>query len=210
MKRDFHATQEQREAQLAARADELRAALRILPPDLIASRSGSTYDTSREEFHIPFWGVERVLSFPELTSETISTFHQTLLLYYLITADGAAQTGKWVSFADLPDGRTYNAAFQGYTGNELVKRFGNSLDEFHRACLACGGSLVEVGDASYIFQALPRIPLLATYWLGDDEFPSSCKILFDASAAHYMTLEGCAILGSALTQKIIKTAMHSV
>ncbi|MDL1911699.1 DUF3786 domain-containing protein, partial [Chloroflexi bacterium CFX6] len=53
------------------------------------------------------------------------------------------------------------------------------------------------------FQPLPRVPLMTTYWLGDEDFPSSCKILFDESATHYLPIDACAILGSMLTRKII-------
>jgi hypothetical protein len=75
---------------------------------------------------------------------------------------------------------------------------------FKSSCGKAGGQSVEVGDASFIFQALPRLPLMVTYWLGDDDFPSSCKILFDSSATHYLPIDGCAILGSMLTRMILK------
>jgi Domain of unknown function (DUF3786) len=127
-----------------------------------------------------------------------------LLLYYLTTADGAPQSDKWVSFADLPGGRMYNQAFQGYSGDELSKVFGLDLDDFSNACRSAGGKFVNVGSASCTFQALPRVLLMVTYWLGDEDFPSSCKILFDSSVTHYLPIDVCAILGSNLTQRIVK------
>ncbi|MBI5352320.1 MAG: DUF3786 domain-containing protein [Chloroflexi bacterium] len=209
MKQDFDSVQSQRKLLMAEKADGLRTALRDRDPKLVAARSGSFYltvDPEHGEFRIPFWNVEHILPFPDLISESLSTFQQTMLFYYLLTADGTPPSGKWVSFADLPDGRMYNAAFQGYTGNELVKLFGNSLDAFRHACEKCGGIYEKIGDASFIFQALPRIPLMVTYWLGDDEFPSSCKILFDSSASHYLPIDGCALLGSELTSRIMKAS----
>jgi hypothetical protein len=125
-------------------------------------------------------------------------------LYYLVTSDGTALTGNWVSFADLPNGRIYNAAFQGYSGDEIVKAFGFDLSAFKSACLKVGGKSVEVGSASFLIQALPALPMLVTYWLGDEDFPSSCKILFDSSATHYMPIDGCAITGSMLAKKLRK------
>jgi hypothetical protein len=44
---------------------------------------------------------------------------------------------------------------------------------------------------------------MLTYWLGDEDFPSSCKVLFDESASHYLPIDACAILGGMLTRKII-------
>jgi hypothetical protein len=109
----------------------------------------------------------------------------------------------------------YNAAFQSYTGDEIVKAFdnvgqdgilpNNPLYEFEQACLVCGGTSVGMGSASFVFQALPRVPLMITYWLGDEEFPSSCKILFDESARHYLPIDVCAILGSMMARNVIRS-----
>jgi Domain of unknown function (DUF3786) len=199
--------------QLADRVDELRSVLRFQDPSLVAARSGVSYLTlgpDRGELHVPLWGNACILSFPDLTGyndhdDPLSDFHQAFLLYYLLTADDEPLTGKWVSFADLPDGRMYNAAFQGYSGDEVVKTFGFDLDAFKKACSLAGGKEVEIGSASFIFQALPRVPLMVTYWLGDEDFLSSCKILFDESACHYLPIDACAILGSMLTRKLMRS-----
>lgn len=201
---------DQVDAQFAARLDELRLTLRFQDPGLIAERSGVPYlmlGPGRGELHIPFWEDVCILSFPELIGynthdDQLPDFQQALLLYYLNTADGAPITNKWVSFADLPDGRMYNAAFQGYSGDEIAKMFGFDLGAFKSACLKVGGRPVDIGNASFTFQALPRLPLMITYWLGDEDFPSSCKILFDESAGHYLPIDACAILGSMLVRKL--------
>ncbi len=197
-------------SQLAERMQELRTTLQFRDPGLIAARSGISYLTfgpDRGEFHIPFWGKAVILTWPNLTGysdtdDELPPMIQALLLYYLTTADGTVLTGKWVSFADLPDGRMYNAAFQGYSGDEIVKTFGFDLPAFSSACLKAGGKPAEVGSASFVMQALPNLPLLVTYWLGDEDFPSSCKVLFDSSATHYLPIDGCAIAGSMLTKKL--------
>lgn len=195
---------------LTERMLELRSTLQLRDPDLIAARSGVSYlrfGPDRGEFHIPFLGKAVTFTWPNLigysdTDNESPPIIQALLLYYLLTADGTALTGNWVSFADLPDGRMYNAAYQGYSGDEIVKTFGFDLPAFGSACLKAGGKPVEIGSASYVIQALPNLPLLATYWLGDEDFPSACKILFDSSAAHYLPIDGCAIAGSMLTKKL--------
>jgi len=196
---------------LVKRADELRASLRPLDPELIAAQSGMTYlslGPDRGELHFPFWGKLVTLTWPELMAyseadDPLPAFQQALFLYYLITADGAPLTGRWVSFAELPDGRMYNVAFQGYSGNELARTFALNLEDFKAACGKAGGQPVVIGDAAYRFQTLPRVDLLVVYHLGDEDFPSSCKILFDASAVHYLPIDGCAILGSMLTKRIL-------
>src|SRR3990172_8768550 len=197
-------------SQLAGRMHELRTTLQFRDPGLVAARSGVshlTFGPDRGEFYIPFFGKAITLTWLNLTGysdadDELPPIIQALLLYYLLTADGTALTGKWVSFADLPDGRMYNAAFQGYSGDEIVKAFGFDLPAFRSACLKIGGQPVEIGSASFVMQALPNLPLLVTYWLGDEDFPSACKILFDSSATHYLPIDGCAIAGSMLAKKL--------
>lgn len=132
-------------------------------------------------------------------------FIQSLLLYYFVTANGAALTGKWVTFADLPDGRMYAQAFQGYSGDQVAKSFGENLPGFHSACKMAGGQPGDLANPSYRFLGLPRIPLMVSYWLGDEEFPSTCKVLFDSSALNYLPIDGCAIIGSMLVKNILNS-----
>ena len=201
-------------SQLADRAQELRVLLRFQDPGRVAGRSGAAYlelGPGRGELRIALWGNVCILSWPELTGwdskdDLLSDLQQALLLYYLVTADDTPLTGKWVSFADLPNGRMYNSAFQGYSGDEIAKTYDLNLEAFERACNLAGGKEVMVGNASFIFQALPRLPLMVTYWLGDEDFPSSCKTLFDESACHYLPIDACAVLGGMLARKLM--AVH--
>ena len=114
----------------ADRVDELRSALQIHDPEQVARRSGSSYLTlgpDRGELHVPFWGNVCILTWPDLLGynaldDPVPVFQQAILLYYLLTADGTPLAEKWVSFAELPSGRMYNAAFQAIAGTMLLKR----------------------------------------------------------------------------------------
>jgi hypothetical protein len=128
---------------------------------------------------------------------------QALLLYYFNIADGFPIQNRWIAFSDLPDGRFYNQAFQGYTGNELARAFQNDMPAFELAAQSLQGVRQPLGSASYLYWALPRVPILVVYWLGDDEFPASAQLLFDASASHYLTTDSFAILGSTITRRLI-------
>jgi hypothetical protein len=197
---------------LATRVDELRGALQQIPVNLLAERTGASYQVigpGRGEFRLSLFDSPVIATYPGLVGfdtkdDELPLPTQAVLAYYFHTGDGTPLTGQWVSFADLPDGRIYNSAFQGYTGDELVKAFGLNLDRFKLACEKSGGQPTPVGDAAYIFNALPRLLLLVNYWCGDEDFPSSCKILFDSSVSHYLPTDVCAILGSMLARKIIK------
>ncbi|MBN1149205.1 MAG: DUF3786 domain-containing protein [Anaerolineales bacterium] len=194
------------------RIDELRNGLLGVDPLLLAERTQSAFrllQDERGEFQLPLWGRQVAIAYPEFVARDLATgavsnpMHQALLLYYFYIADGMPISGQWLSFSELPDGRFYNQAFQGYTGRQLARVFTSDRQSFERAAQGLGGVSASLGDASYVFQALPRAPLLVVFWQGDEDFPSSFQILFDASACHYLPTDGYAILGSTLTHRLI-------
>ena len=198
---------------LAVETERLRQLLRQQQPDEVASLVGAAYavQASGKALSLNLWGAPVVFDFPELIARREHTTGaplplpvQALLMFYLTTSDGMRPAGEWVSFADLPGGRTYAQAFQGYSGDKLKRAFGEDISAFRRACLSAGGAPVELGDAAFAFAALPRLPLLVTYWQGEDEIPSASKVLFDPTATHHLPVDVCAILGSMLVSRILK------
>jgi hypothetical protein len=192
---------------------ELRASLKNSNPAQLAARSGAAFEASEAgngRFHLPLWGRQVLLDWPAMTaapaedSQPVNDMELTLLLFYLSMADGTVPAGQWISFSELPDGRFYDQAFQGYTGHSLAGAFQNDLPAFSRAAVTSNGVAYPAGDAAFAFQVLPHLPLLAVYWQGDEDFPASAKILFDATAPHYLPTEACAILGSTLTRRLLK------
>jgi hypothetical protein len=197
--------------QLAGRVEELRLTLREKGnPQNLAFLSGAEFhEKGRSEFRLPLLGNSVSVSYPDLvacdaqTGVSLPVATQALLLYYLNIADGTPLEGRWVAFADLPDGRFYNQAFQGYTGQELARHFGNDLGTFERAARKLDGMKLGYGDAAFAFHILPRVMLAVVYHLGDEDFPATCQILFDTSASHYLPTDVYAILGSMLTRKLL-------
>ena len=198
---------------LATRLDELRKALQGVPVNVLAQRTGARYQETgpgEGEFSLPLFDDSVLVTYPGFVGVDaqregeLPLPNQAVLAYYFFTSDGASLTGEWVSFAELPDGRMYNRAFQGYSGDELVKEFGLNVDAFKAVCKKGGGVAAPYGSAAYIFHALPKLPMLVNYWCGDEDFPSSCKILFDRSVHHFLPTDVCAILGSILTRKLVK------
>jgi hypothetical protein len=194
---------------LTGRLVELRRGL--LPGNLLklAACCGADLEQANSVLRLSFFDQPVAISFPDLlivdakTGAALPEATQAILLYYLTTADGTPPEGRWLSFADLPDGRFYNQAFQGYSGAELVKYFGNDLTAFERAGYHLNGVKIAYGDNAFAFHILPRLMLSVIYHLGDEDFPASCQILFDASASHYLPTDVCAILGSMLTRKLL-------
>ncbi len=195
------------------RLDELRQALSRRDPLLTARNTGSTFTdspTGQTAFLFSFWSRPISLAYPDYVATyqyektELSEFNQAAILYYFDTADGTPLEKRWISFSELPDGKFYNQAFQGYTGLELHRVLSDDQPGFQAAAVQLGGKPADFATVSFVFTILPCVPLRIVFWQGDEDFPSSYQLLFDASAAHYMPTDGYAILGSNLCRRIIE------
>lgn len=203
------------------RINELRQGLIQSDPRVLAKNTGSRFtplgigSELQGKYTLSLWDREIELSYPDYIAHPVSTgeelddLQQALLLYYFTNADDTPLSGSWISFAELSGGRFYAQAFQGYTGHELARAFQNDLSGFERAATSLGGIRQTLGDASFAYLALPRAPLLVIFWQGDEDFTSTCQVLFDASANHYLPTDAYAILGSTIVHRLI-AAMQKV
>lgn len=198
---------------LNRRYEEIREELLGVDPYLLAFRTGAMYKESAPnlgEFTLDYWGKGIVINYPNFVARDMESgnelgvFHQTLLAYYFLSSDGASLTGEWIAFSVLPDGMFYKTAFQGYSGDELTRSFGDDMEAFRKAALAIGGTSQSLGDQGYSFQVFPLFRVAAVCWLGDEDFPASHRILFDASASHHLSADACAVVGSELVHRLIK------
>jgi hypothetical protein len=201
---------------LAQKVADLHTELRCFDPQILAERTGAIWQPEGPQkgaFHLPFWQKDVILSYPEFESryeendQDLEAINQAILAYYFTLADGTPESGRWISFSELPDGTFYTRAFLGYTGNELKKTFLNDSHGYREAALSLGGRQLDdqtlLGDEAIGFSVLPRVSLLVVCWLGDEDFLPSYRILFDANVCHHLSTDACAVLGGALTRRLI-------
>lgn len=194
---------------------ELRTKLRARLPEHLAGLAGAEWDAAASELRLNWLGAPYRVTWPALSAyagntepgdEACPANVQGLFLYYLAMADGTPLAGQWISFRELPEGSFYNLAFQSYTGAVLARAFGDDTTALARAAQSAGGSAVAVSDCGHAFQVLPRVLLSVVYWRGDEEFPAQAQVLFDRAAAHYLPIDGLALLGSYVVQRLLKLA----
>ncbi len=190
---------------LRAKIAQAREALAGLPLEELARRSGGVAEG--KTLVLPFFGAPYRVTWPELEvltpdGEGCPEELTAMFLDYLLLGDGTDPSGHWIGFRELPHGGFYFRAFQGYTGDILVREL--DFPSFRRAAQALGGEPLELGDAAYRFLALPKLPLAVVWWEGDEEFPPKATVLFDATAGEYLPAEGLAILGRILCRKLIR------
>jgi len=129
-----------------------------------------------------------------------------LTLHYLAHADGHPLAGRWVAFRELPDGLVYDGAFRARIEPLLARAFFARPDRFTSAARALGGRPLAFGDAAFMFDAFPRLPMAVILYQGDDELPGAASVLFDGAAGHYLPTEDLAVLGGLLVGSLIKAA----
>jgi hypothetical protein len=179
-------------------------------------KAGANYEKGKggEKITLHFFSEPYHIQFPQLefyspSKKIVSLVTRILLLHYLIRADGYPLTGKWVAYKDIPGGLLYAGVFARRVTEPLQRRFGKSAKSFKETGVRSGGEPVEIGDASFILQAFPHVPLEYVLWEGDEEFPPSVQLLFDASVDHYLTLEDMVVLGQVTTGRLINRSALS-
>jgi hypothetical protein len=197
------------------RVHELRAQVREQDPHLTARRSAASVAASTAggvTLELPLWDTLYHITWPEVhaveaaSGQPCGANAEAALLYYLRTADGAALTGQWIGFQELPEGTFYSRAFQGYSGDELVRHFGEDLESFRRAAKRAGGVSLPWSDAGFSFLPFPRVPLAIVYWLGEEGIPTRAQVLFDKAASHYLPTDALAGMGAQLVHRIIRAS----
>lgn len=199
------------EESLEPKIEQARQELRRRDPSRVARDANAVCDeTEPGQMHLRllYFGEPHTIAWPELVvrdaqDKECGNIVQAALLHHLVLADGTPLADRWVSLRELPNGAFYERAFQGDSGNRLMRAFRNDLEGFREAAGQLSGEPLSMGDAAFRFWALPRIPLAVIYWVGDEEFPASAQVLFDASARSYHDLEILAHLGSTICRKLM-------
>ncbi|MFC2063649.1 DUF3786 domain-containing protein [Chloroflexota bacterium] len=184
-------------------------------PDEFSSKTGMTHSLEEDNqfFGFQYFNSNVKLSYPELiavgqeTGIPLDVGSQAVISYYgymCLQSEIDSVNNDWVSFSKLTDGMFYNQAFQGYTGDVLSKHANWIFENRNSIISAYDAKTIEVGDISFHIKVLPKVSLALVIWLGDEDFPASCKILFEKTVNLFLPTDACAILGSMFTQRILK------
>ncbi|NSW85060.1 MAG: DUF3786 domain-containing protein [Syntrophobacteraceae bacterium] len=163
--------------------------LREADPQKICRNALVEYDVEQEAYVVPFLSSE-YLCIPkerailpvkeEPCTKPDFEFH-LVMLHYLLEAKPLEFSGRWISEKDLPSGESFFRGPHSFPVDSLLQLFDSHIELFSQASEILLGREVDFGDAAYQFWVLPRIPILAILWQGDDEFEPSLHILFDDS-----------------------------
>lgn len=172
-------------------------------PEEVAVNSGVDYDLHRGGFRLVFLGDTYLISYPSGEVELVeggeaAMTNKILILHYLVTASGAPLQNRYISFKELPDGAIYITPFTNRAIRPLLSLFADRQEELKEIAVKMGGRVENIGDTGITLFPFPHVPVTYVIWSGDEEFPASGNILFDASAPYYLPTEDYAVLASTL------------
>ena len=174
-------------------------------PHALAKLAGVDFDPERMEFILRSLGREVRISWPECAIEGIEgDWYALLLLHYLHLADGAPLSGRQIAFSELRDGMVRGGGFDRDSAARLSRMLGDRApEEVERAFAALGAEIVDSNaDLCAVFPLFPRWPMTLKLWFADDELPASAKLLLNASADHYLSVEDAVTAGEVLIQEL--------
>lgn len=180
-------------------------------PQNIAFRAGVKYLEREKEIIIPFLNGEYRVHYPsgevyEAQGRELSIASKILILHYLNSAEGVPLKNQWISFKELPSGQIYINPFHNRAIRPLIKFFGEQPESLLKAGIALGGVKESFGDVSIRIPVFPMVPVIYVVWIGDEEFPASGNVLFDASAPNYLPTEDYAVLSGMVVFELKKIA----
>lgn len=209
-----------------ARIDDYKQALELgkrnlagKAPDLIAGFSGAAIEKDKGQnisLSLNFLNAEIVITWPDLafsyrsSGEELPVQQRILLLHYLSGAwasSGAAISGEWIAFQDVPDGRFYLDTFLKRAKDPLVKAFGTCPEQLvELAKRAYAAEPFDQGDYSVVVPALPFVPIALILWAGDEEFPPEGNVLFDRNISNFFSAEDLAWLAGMVVYPLLGKA----
>lgn len=144
---------------------------------------------------ISYLNQEYLIHLPDVEIETskkeeVETDKKIILLHYLISSKGTPLSGKLIDFRQVPEGNFYYSCLISLTHRPFLQTFGEKPQVFVKAGELLNGVKTELKDFSMKFLVLPKVPIIAVLYKGDEEFPPDCKFLFDSTISDYLSTEG--------------------
>lgn len=187
---------------------EARLAFASRIPREMADLSGALYDSREKTIHISYFDTTYLVSHPEGAISSIQDpielplEERALMLQYLARAAGEPLSGRWISYAELPNGMLHDQPFRVEAVEPLVDIFGGQPEKLMDATQQLGGWEIKIGDVAAVIPVFPRLHVAVILWIANEEFPARANMVFDASAPKYLATAALYVLGTVVTKRL--------
>jgi uncharacterized protein DUF3786 len=177
--------------------DKAWEVLASMSPDAVCRAADVAYDAGTKTYLIKSFGMDFSVS-PR--AKTISStaagstvllqrlgyFSRLSVLWYLASVKDIACTGRPVKLDNIPGGDIFTKGSHVLPLDQVARKYGRDKAGFIEKANCLGGEIVRGGDASIRLLPLPRIPVVLTLWLEDEEFPPRADLFFDSTCSMQM------------------------
>ncbi len=166
--------------------------LAALNPDAVCRAAAVAYDAAAAAYTIRSFGMDFTVSVKEKTItgsaegsavllQKLSYFFRLSLLWYLVSVKDIACTGRLMKLEHIPGGDIFTKGSHILPLEKVAEKYGKDRDGYIEKGKRLGAELVTMGDVSLRLFPLPRIPVILTLWLEDEEFPARAGLFFDST-----------------------------
>jgi hypothetical protein len=210
----------QQENGVGRKRDNFAIALKFLqekvePLDFAALAEGlrATYgqDNGRPYLSLSYYGREvqvfkNEVRYPE--GEEENPWDAILLYNYIASQGHRPPSGQWVKFQGLPNSVSKTKTLLRLQ-KHLAEHFTGKTQLLDRKAREVGGkpaAIAQEADLQFLFQPLPRLPLLLVFHDAEPEenFEAEAHFLFDAQVMDYLDLESLLFLVERLMDRLME------
>lgn len=132
------------------------------------------------------------------------SFNAAMAIYTLFhyAKPEASVCGRFVPFREVKRAAPFAPAFQRMIVAPFCRAFNGHTELLRHACKMLGGQPVKQGDVGYIIPAFDWMPVMMTFWDGDDEFDAQATLLFDADITDFIHEESVVLIGADLVRRL--------
>ena len=175
----------------------------------VAGRCGGRYLSGPPEaVEVRFLGrLHRILRDDVVCPEdpAPSIWVKIFLMIYATRATGRPLSGRWVSYRELPNTVSKARSFEACT-EQIARVFEGRPEDLERAARVLGARPADEASAhaAFVFEALPRVPLLLLFWDREEEFPARAVLLLDRHVLDYLDQEALVFLAEAFSERLCR------
>ncbi|MFH1046317.1 MAG: DUF3786 domain-containing protein [Candidatus Omnitrophota bacterium] len=132
------------------------------------------------------------------------TFYSIILLHYLErTLQGLAPLeNEWISFQELPGGQAYYPAFKKRVIDTIARKYQHAPETLLELPKRFPARKDKVADLSVVLEVCEKVPVLITFWRGDEEFHPEANMLFDKNINAIFCTEDIVVVAEIIAHSI--------
>ena len=161
-------------------------------PDEVCRAAAVSYDAASESYRITSLGMTFMVSVRERSitglaegSSVLLTrlgyFFRLSVLWYLAGAKDITCSGRPVKLQNIKGGDIFTKGSHVLPLEPLAKKYGRDKEGFLEKGRGLGADIEKLGDAALKLYPLPRVPVILSLWLEDEEFPARADLFFDST-----------------------------